>query len=103
MKVSFDFLYCLANAATLWSASGSPCPVRAQQGCTYQLLSLQFFFIFSFLVSVTLPRDAEQFFLYKIDSGICKCRRLVAVHGLTSSEPIQFWQDLSSSTSETCL
>ncbi|NXE70443.1 B3GL1 acetylgalactosaminyltransferase, partial [Calcarius ornatus] len=53
-------------------------------------------------VNITLPRDAEQFFLYKIDFDICKYRRLIAVHGLTSSELIQFWQDLSSNTSETC-
>ncbi|KAL9844611.1 LOW QUALITY PROTEIN: UDP-GalNAc:beta-1,3-N-acetylgalactosaminyltransferase 1 [Geothlypis trichas] len=54
-------------------------------------------------VNITLPQDAEQFFLYKIDFDICKYRRLIAVHGLTSNELIQFWQDLSSSTSKTCL
>ncbi|NXM85413.1 B3GL1 acetylgalactosaminyltransferase, partial [Oenanthe oenanthe] len=53
-------------------------------------------------VNVTLPEDAEQFFLYKIDFDICKYRHLIAVHGLTSSELIQFWQDLSSDTSKTC-
>ncbi|NWR25684.1 B3GL1 acetylgalactosaminyltransferase, partial [Emberiza fucata] len=53
-------------------------------------------------VNITLPRDAEQFFLYKIDFDICKYRRLIAVHGLTSNELIQFWQDLSSNTSKTC-
>ncbi|NWI42956.1 B3GL1 acetylgalactosaminyltransferase, partial [Picathartes gymnocephalus] len=53
-------------------------------------------------VNVTIPEDAEQFFLYKISFDICKYRHLIAVHGLTSSELIQVWQDLSSSTSETC-
>uniref|UniRef100_A0A8D2MMW8 Uncharacterized protein n=1 Tax=Zonotrichia albicollis TaxID=44394 RepID=A0A8D2MMW8_ZONAL len=43
--------------------------------------------------NVSLPRDAEQLFLYKINSDICECRRWIAAHGLTSSEPIQFWQD----------
>ncbi|XP_077040319.1 UDP-GalNAc:beta-1,3-N-acetylgalactosaminyltransferase 1 [Agelaius phoeniceus] len=54
-------------------------------------------------VNITLPQDAEQFFLYKIDFDICKYRRLIAVHGLTSSELIQFWQDLSANTSKPCL
>lgn len=54
-------------------------------------------------VNVTIPEDAEQFFLYKINFDICKYRHLIAVHGLTSSELIQFWQDLSSNTSKTCL
>lgn len=54
-------------------------------------------------VNLTLPEDAEQFFLYKINFDICKYRHLIVVHGLTSSELIQFWQQLQSSTSETCL
>ncbi|RLV91520.1 hypothetical protein DV515_00014087 [Chloebia gouldiae] len=54
-------------------------------------------------VNITIPEGAEQFFLYKINFDICKYRHLIAVHGLTSSELVQFWQDLSSSTSETCL
>ncbi|KAM7013833.1 LOW QUALITY PROTEIN: UDP-GalNAc:beta-1,3-N-acetylgalactosaminyltransferase 1 [Passerculus sandwichensis] len=54
-------------------------------------------------VNIALPRDAEQFFLYEIDFDICKYRRLIAVHGLTSSELIQFWQDLSPNTSKPCL
>ncbi|NXB07955.1 B3GL1 acetylgalactosaminyltransferase, partial [Cnemophilus loriae] len=53
-------------------------------------------------VNITIPEDAEQFFLYKINFDICKYRHLIAVHGLTSSELIQFWQDLSSDTSKTC-
>ncbi|NWX33800.1 B3GL1 acetylgalactosaminyltransferase, partial [Notiomystis cincta] len=53
-------------------------------------------------VNVTVPKDAEQFFLYKIDFDICRYRHLIAVHGLTSSELIQFWQDLSSNTSKPC-
>ncbi|NXA95496.1 B3GL1 acetylgalactosaminyltransferase, partial [Melanocharis versteri] len=53
-------------------------------------------------VNITIPEDAEQFFLYKIDFDICKYRHLIAVHGLTSSELIQFWQDLSSNTTKTC-
>ncbi|NXA83546.1 B3GL1 acetylgalactosaminyltransferase, partial [Thryothorus ludovicianus] len=53
-------------------------------------------------VNVTLPEDAEQFFLYKINFDICKYRRLIAVHGVTASELVQFWQDLSSHTSEIC-
>ncbi|XP_015492823.1 UDP-GalNAc:beta-1,3-N-acetylgalactosaminyltransferase 1 [Parus major] len=54
-------------------------------------------------VNVTVPEDAEQFFLYKISFDICKYRHLIAVHGLTSNELVQFWQDLSSDTSKTCL
>uniref|UniRef100_A0A8C3JAH9 Hexosyltransferase n=1 Tax=Calidris pygmaea TaxID=425635 RepID=A0A8C3JAH9_9CHAR len=46
-------------------------------------------------VNLSIPED-KQFFLYKIDFDICKYRRLIAVHGVTSSEIIGFWQDLSS-------
>ncbi|NWH39667.1 B3GL1 acetylgalactosaminyltransferase, partial [Chloropsis hardwickii] len=53
-------------------------------------------------VNITVPEDAEQFFLYKINFDVCKYRHLIAVHGLTSSELVQFWQDLSSNTSKTC-
>ncbi|NXS38259.1 B3GL1 acetylgalactosaminyltransferase, partial [Pomatostomus ruficeps] len=53
-------------------------------------------------VNVTVPEDAERFFLYKINFDVCRYRRLIAVHGLTSSELIQFWQELSSSTSQSC-
>ncbi|NXL77596.1 B3GL1 acetylgalactosaminyltransferase, partial [Leptocoma aspasia] len=53
-------------------------------------------------VNVTIPEDAERFFLYKINFDICKYRHLIAVHGLTSNELVQFWQDLSSDTSKTC-
>ncbi|NXP63519.1 B3GL1 acetylgalactosaminyltransferase, partial [Chloropsis cyanopogon] len=53
-------------------------------------------------VNITVPEDAEQFFLYKIDFDVCKYRHLIAVHGLTSSELVQFWQDLSSNPSKTC-
>ncbi|XP_071422578.1 UDP-GalNAc:beta-1,3-N-acetylgalactosaminyltransferase 1 isoform X1 [Pithys albifrons albifrons] len=54
-------------------------------------------------VNVSVPEDAEQFFLYKINFDVCKYRHLIAVHGLTPSELISFWQDLSSSNSMTCL
>ncbi|NWT08396.1 B3GL1 acetylgalactosaminyltransferase, partial [Vireo altiloquus] len=53
-------------------------------------------------VNLTLPEDAEQFFLYKIKFDVCKYRHLIAVHDLTPSELIQFWQDLSADTSQTC-
>ncbi|NXM46919.1 B3GL1 acetylgalactosaminyltransferase, partial [Gymnorhina tibicen] len=53
-------------------------------------------------VSVTVPEDAEQFFLYKINFDLCKYRHLIAAHDLTPSELIQFWQDLSANTSKTC-
>ncbi|NXO82828.1 B3GL1 acetylgalactosaminyltransferase, partial [Sitta europaea] len=53
-------------------------------------------------VNVTVPHDAEQFFLYKISFDICKYRHLIAVHGLTPGELVQFWQDLASDTSKTC-
>ncbi|NWT05838.1 B3GL1 acetylgalactosaminyltransferase, partial [Mionectes macconnelli] len=53
-------------------------------------------------VNVSVPEDAEQFFLYKVDFDACKYRRLIAVHGLTPSELIQSWQDLSSSNSVAC-
>ncbi|XP_009696440.1 PREDICTED: UDP-GalNAc:beta-1,3-N-acetylgalactosaminyltransferase 1 [Cariama cristata] len=54
-------------------------------------------------VNITIPEDKQQFFLYKINFDICKYRHLIAVHGVTSSEIIQFWQDLSSNTSTACL
>ncbi|NWW65352.1 B3GL1 acetylgalactosaminyltransferase, partial [Ifrita kowaldi] len=53
-------------------------------------------------VNVTIPEDAEQFFLYKIKFDTCKYRHLIAAHDLTPSELIQAWQDLSANTSETC-
>ncbi|NXD26365.1 B3GL1 acetylgalactosaminyltransferase, partial [Spelaeornis formosus] len=53
-------------------------------------------------VNITVPEDTEQFFLYKINFDVCKYRHLIAVHGLTSSELIQIWQDLSSDTSKSC-
>ncbi|NXR68680.1 B3GL1 acetylgalactosaminyltransferase, partial [Rhadina sibilatrix] len=53
-------------------------------------------------VNITIPADTEQFFLYKINFDVCKYRHLIAVHGLTSSELVQFWQDLSSGTTKTC-
>ncbi|NWV82145.1 B3GL1 acetylgalactosaminyltransferase, partial [Dasyornis broadbenti] len=53
-------------------------------------------------VNLTIPQDAEQFFLYKINFDICKYRHLILVHGLTSSDLIQFWQDLHSNASKTC-
>lgn len=54
-------------------------------------------------VNITIPEGAEQFFLYKINFDVCKYRHLIAVHGLTASELVQFWQDLSSNTAKTCL
>ncbi|NXL63760.1 B3GL1 acetylgalactosaminyltransferase, partial [Chordeiles acutipennis] len=53
-------------------------------------------------VNISIPEDKQQFFLYKINFDICKYRHLIAVHGMTSSEIIRFWQDLSSDTSVTC-
>ncbi|NWU81412.1 B3GL1 acetylgalactosaminyltransferase, partial [Onychorhynchus coronatus] len=53
-------------------------------------------------VNVSVPEDAEQFFLYKVNFDACKYRHLIAVHGLTPSELIQFWQDLSTSNSVAC-
>ncbi|NXN83307.1 B3GL1 acetylgalactosaminyltransferase, partial [Bombycilla garrulus] len=53
-------------------------------------------------VNITVPQDEEQFFLYKIGFDVCKYRHLIAVHGLTSNELVQFWQDLSSDTTQTC-
>uniref|UniRef100_A0A8D0F928 Hexosyltransferase n=1 Tax=Strix occidentalis caurina TaxID=311401 RepID=A0A8D0F928_STROC len=52
-------------------------------------------------VNIRMPEE-KKFFLYKINFDICKYRQLIAVHGITSSEIIGFWQDLSSSTSVTC-
>ncbi|NXI43461.1 B3GL1 acetylgalactosaminyltransferase, partial [Galbula dea] len=52
-------------------------------------------------VNITVPEE-KQFFLDKIDFDICKYRNLIAVHGITASEMIGFWQDLSSDTSVTC-
>ncbi|XP_008945569.1 PREDICTED: UDP-GalNAc:beta-1,3-N-acetylgalactosaminyltransferase 1 [Merops nubicus] len=54
-------------------------------------------------VNISIPEDEEQFFLYKINFDICKYRHLIAVHGVTSSEIIDFWQDLSSNAPVTCL
>uniref|UniRef100_A0A8B9Q9B5 Hexosyltransferase n=1 Tax=Apteryx owenii TaxID=8824 RepID=A0A8B9Q9B5_APTOW len=53
-------------------------------------------------VNISIPED-KQFFLYKINFDICKYRHLIAVHGITSSEIIRFWQDLSSDASLNCL
>ncbi|NXO21997.1 B3GL1 acetylgalactosaminyltransferase, partial [Cisticola juncidis] len=53
-------------------------------------------------VNVTIPEEAEQFSIDKIDFDVCKYRHLIAVHGLTPSELVQFWQDLSSDTSKNC-
>ncbi|NXU21371.1 B3GL1 acetylgalactosaminyltransferase, partial [Pardalotus punctatus] len=53
-------------------------------------------------VNLSIPEDAEQFFLYKVNFDICKYRHLIVAHGLTSSELIEFWQDLQSSTTKTC-
>ncbi|NWZ54591.1 B3GL1 acetylgalactosaminyltransferase, partial [Haliaeetus albicilla] len=53
-------------------------------------------------VNISIPKDKQQFFLYKINFDICKYRHLIVVHGITSSEIIRFWQDLSSNTSVTC-
>ncbi|NXT44201.1 B3GL1 acetylgalactosaminyltransferase, partial [Pelecanoides urinatrix] len=52
-------------------------------------------------VNISIPEE-KQFFLYKINFDICKYRHLIAVHGITSSEIIRFWQDLLSNTSVTC-
>ncbi|NXC27771.1 B3GL1 acetylgalactosaminyltransferase, partial [Campylorhamphus procurvoides] len=53
-------------------------------------------------VNISVPEDAELFFLYKIKFDVCKYRHLIAVHGLTPRELIEFWQDLSSNNSTTC-
>ncbi|NXS57530.1 B3GL1 acetylgalactosaminyltransferase, partial [Brachypteracias leptosomus] len=53
-------------------------------------------------VNISMPEDPEQFFLYKINFDTCKYRHLIAVHGITPSEIIGFWQDLSSNASVTC-
>ncbi|NXP48202.1 B3GL1 acetylgalactosaminyltransferase, partial [Heliornis fulica] len=52
-------------------------------------------------VNISVPED-EQFFLHKINFDLCKYRHLIAVHGITPSEIIGFWQDMSSNTSVTC-
>ncbi|NWQ81710.1 B3GL1 acetylgalactosaminyltransferase, partial [Columbina picui] len=52
-------------------------------------------------VNISIPED-NKFFLYKINFDICKYRHLIAAHGLTPSEIVRFWQDLSSDTSVTC-
>uniref|UniRef100_A0A8C4TVH8 Hexosyltransferase n=1 Tax=Falco tinnunculus TaxID=100819 RepID=A0A8C4TVH8_FALTI len=59
--------------------------------------------IYEMMMNITIPEGKQQFFLYKINFHICKYRDLIVVHGLTSSEIVQFWQDLSSNTSVTCL
>nr|XP_033814004.1 UDP-GalNAc:beta-1,3-N-acetylgalactosaminyltransferase 1-like [Geotrypetes seraphini] len=46
-------------------------------------------------VKVYVPEDTELFFLDKIKFNICKYRHLIAVHGLSSSEIIKFWQNLN--------
>ncbi|NWI65911.1 B3GL1 acetylgalactosaminyltransferase, partial [Todus mexicanus] len=53
-------------------------------------------------VNISVPEDQEQFFLNKINFDICKYRHLIAVHGVTASEMIGFWQELSSNTSVPC-
>ncbi|NXU36957.1 B3GL1 acetylgalactosaminyltransferase, partial [Drymodes brunneopygia] len=53
-------------------------------------------------VNVTVPEDAELFFLYKIRFDVCRYRRSIAVHGLAPGELIQVWQELSANASQTC-
>ncbi|NXG73251.1 B3GL1 acetylgalactosaminyltransferase, partial [Baryphthengus martii] len=53
-------------------------------------------------VSISILEDNEQFFLNKINFDICKYKHLIAVHGVTASEILRYWQDLSSHTSVTC-
>ncbi|KAG6939247.1 beta-1,3-N-acetylgalactosaminyltransferase 1 (globoside blood group) [Chelydra serpentina] len=53
-------------------------------------------------VNIHIPEDTQLFFLYKINFNICKYRHLIAVHGVSSSEMIRFWQDLLTDTSLTC-
>lgn len=54
-------------------------------------------------VTISIPEGNQQFFIDKINFDICKYRRLIAVHGITPSEMIRFWKDLSSVISVTCL
>ncbi|NXH17853.1 B3GL1 acetylgalactosaminyltransferase, partial [Bucco capensis] len=53
-------------------------------------------------VNISVPEAKQQFFLDKISFDVCKYRDLIAVHGITASEMIGFWQDLSSNTLVTC-
>ncbi|NWU91606.1 B3GL1 acetylgalactosaminyltransferase, partial [Upupa epops] len=53
-------------------------------------------------VDISIPDDKQQFFLYRINFDICKYRHVIAVHGITSSEIIDFWQLLLSNTSVNC-
>ncbi|XP_074860831.1 UDP-GalNAc:beta-1,3-N-acetylgalactosaminyltransferase 1 isoform X1 [Carettochelys insculpta] len=46
-------------------------------------------------VSIHILEDTQLFFLYKINFNICKYKHLIAVHGISSSEMIRFWQDLT--------
>nr|XP_006123497.1 UDP-GalNAc:beta-1,3-N-acetylgalactosaminyltransferase 1 [Pelodiscus sinensis]XP_014429285.1 UDP-GalNAc:beta-1,3-N-acetylgalactosaminyltransferase 1 [Pelodiscus sinensis]XP_025040630.1 UDP-GalNAc:beta-1,3-N-acetylgalactosaminyltransferase 1 [Pelodiscus sinensis] len=46
-------------------------------------------------VNLYIPEDTQLFFLYKINFDICKYRHLIAVHGISSSEIIRFWHDLT--------
>ncbi|XP_038270998.1 UDP-GalNAc:beta-1,3-N-acetylgalactosaminyltransferase 1 [Dermochelys coriacea] len=53
-------------------------------------------------VNIHILEDTQLFFLHKINFNICKYRHLIAVHGISSSEMIRFWQDLLTDTSLIC-
>ncbi|KAJ6669400.1 hypothetical protein lerEdw1_008209 [Lerista edwardsae] len=53
-------------------------------------------------VGISVPEDAELFFLYRINFDSCKYRHLIAVHGISSYEMIVFWQKMTKDTSRPC-
>ncbi|XP_066476746.1 UDP-GalNAc:beta-1,3-N-acetylgalactosaminyltransferase 1-like [Tiliqua scincoides] len=53
-------------------------------------------------VDLFVPGDAELFFLYRINFDICRFRHLIAVHGISPHEMIEFWQKITKDTSSPC-
>ncbi|XP_042316559.1 UDP-GalNAc:beta-1,3-N-acetylgalactosaminyltransferase 1 [Sceloporus undulatus] len=49
-------------------------------------------------IGISIPEDAELFFLYRIDFDICKYKHLIAVHNISPQEMIVFWQEITRET-----
>lgn len=50
-------------------------------------------------VGISVPEDAELFFLKRINFSISKYRHIIAVHGISSYEMMVFWQKITKDTS----
>lgn len=52
--------------------------------------------------NISVPEDSELFFLYRINFDICKYKHLIAVHGISSHEMLEYWQEIMQETSAPC-